>query len=119
MAGLRIRPIRTITTLRRAHHDQLTELLRSEAEHAEEHKDAQATASTKVSRPGGRAKVYSIRLSDDEVASLESAAIQAGVPASELARSWITEHLAEDGGATDLHAIAETLQTFSKRLAAL
>ncbi len=98
----------------------LEAFLRAEAEHAEMNKDAPLTAETVVSRPGGsRGRVYSIRLTDDEVAALEAAAEQAGIPASTLARTWILERLAEDDGSTDLHAMAETLELFSKRLAAL
>ena len=98
---------------------KLTELLRSEAENAEKNKDAPTRTETTVTRPGGRAKVYSIRLSEDEVTAIEVAAERAGVPASALVRSWIIERLAADDGITDLHAIAGALDNFSKRLAAL
>lgn len=98
---------------------RISDILREEAEHAEAHADAPTTAQTVVTRPGGRAKVYSLRLSEDEVAALEDAAERAGVPASALARQWITERLVADDGTTDLRAMAHTLETFSKRLAAL
>lgn len=94
--------------------------LQEEAEHAEANKDAPITPGTRISRPGGqRARVYSVRLSESEVTALEAAAARAGMPASTLARSWITERLAEDDGTTDLHAIADTLELLSRRLNAL
>lgn len=98
---------------------ELNELLRDEAENAESNKDAPANSATRVIRGKGRVKVYSVRLSDDEVGELEAAARRAGVPASTLARMWITERLAKDDGTTDLNAMAQTLEAFSKRLAAL
>ena len=97
----------------------INDLLRTEAEHAEQHPDTPTTPGTIITRPGGAARVYSLRLTGDQVADLEAAAERAGVPASALARTWISERLAADDGTTDLHAIAQTLETFSKRLAAL
>ena len=97
----------------------IKDLLRTEAEHAEQHQDAPLTPTTTTTRPGGAARVYSLRLTGDQVAGLEAAAELAGVPASALARTWIAERLATDDGTTDLHAIAQTLETFSRRLAAL
>lgn len=100
--------------------NDLEAFLREEAEHAEANKDAPLTSKTVVTRPGGsRGRVYSIRLTDDDVTALEAAAERAGVPPSTLARTWIIERLAEDDGSTDLRAMAETLEVISRRLAAL
>ena len=40
-----------------------------------------------------RSTVYSIRLMPDEVAAVQAAADEAGLPASTLVRSWILERL--------------------------
>ncbi|MCW4456710.1 hypothetical protein [Microbacterium sp. MPKO10] len=94
--------------------------LREEAEHAEANKDAPERAGTVATRPGGaRARVYSIRLTEAEVAALEVVAEREGVPASTLARTWIVERLSTDGDVDDVHVIADALATFSQRLAAL
>ena len=69
-------------------------MLAEEAEHAEEHKDAEPDSDTKVSRPNrNRSNVFSVRLSDEEVRRLNEAAEQAGVAASTLARSMISRQL--------------------------
>lgn len=98
---------------------KLSDLLRAESEHAEEHRDAPITAETTVTRPGGRAKVYSLRLSEEEFTALEAAAKRAGVPASALARTWITERLSGDADKADLRALAQTLEDVARRLAVL
>ena len=73
---------------------ELDALLDAEAEHTEQHRDATAKSDTKVSRPGhGRSAVFSVRLNADEVAALEAAAEDAGLPPSTLARSWILERI--------------------------
>ena len=98
----------------------IDKLLEAEAEYAEAHKDAPERPGTIATRPGGqRARIYSLRLSDAEYAALEAASTRAGVAASTLARTWITERLAADDGTTDLHALADTLALVSKRLDAL
>lgn len=95
-------------------------LLRQEAEHAETHKDAPEQPGTKASRPGGgRARVFSIRLTEAEFDALDAAAVQQGMPASTLARAWITERLAADGHIDDVQAIADALANFSRRLSTL
>jgi hypothetical protein len=74
--------------------EDVRELLRREAEHAEQHQDAPAAPDTTVTRPGAtRSTVYSIRLAPTEVAALEAQADAAGIPPSTLARAWIIEHL--------------------------
>ncbi|MPZ28826.1 MAG: hypothetical protein GEV12_21115 [Micromonosporaceae bacterium] len=40
-----------------------------------------------------RASVYSVRLSDDEIAAIQRLADAAGVPSSTLVRSWIVEQI--------------------------
>jgi predicted transcriptional regulator len=79
---------------------ELGELLRVEAEHAEQHADAQAPPSTTVSRPGiARSTVYSVRLNQDEHAALQHLADEAGIPSSALVRSWILERVRTGGEA--------------------
>ncbi|MEJ1089627.1 hypothetical protein WDU99_15020 [Microbacterium sp. Mu-80] len=97
---------------------KLSELLQAEAEAAEANPDAPAAAGTVITRRNQASRVYSIRLSESEIASLEAAAEKAGLPAATLARTWIAERLASDDP-TDVHAIADALAAFSRRLAAL
>lgn len=98
--------------------NDLTELLRAEAEAAESNPDAPATPGTTITHRGQRSKVYSIRLAESEITALEAAAERAGIPASTLARTWIAERLASDD-ISDVRAIADALGAFSRRLAAL
>lgn len=97
---------------------ELSVLLQSEAEAAEANTDAPAAPGTVITRRNQASRVYSIRLSESEIASLEAAAEKAGIPAATLARTWISERLASDE-TTDVHAIADALAAFSRRLAAL
>ncbi len=63
-------------------------LLRDEAEHAEQNKDASPTSDTKVTRPvRERAKVLSVRLNVEEYEQLAAQAEVAKVGPSTLARS--------------------------------
>lgn len=96
----------------------LVDLLEQESVASERNPDAPMRPGTVVSRRGRASRIYSIRLSENEIDALESAATRTGVPASTLARSWIVERLAEDE-LTDVQAIADALATFSRRLAAL
>lgn len=96
----------------------LSELLRTETEAAEANPVAPAASGTVIMRRNQTSRVYSIRLSESEFSSLEAAAEKAGLPAATLARTWISERLAGDD-TTDVHAIADALATFSRRLAAL
>ncbi len=76
--------------------DDLDKMLAEEAEHAEQHKDAEPGPETKVSRPNrNRSNVFSVRLSNDEMRRLSAAAAQAGIAPSTMARTMITKHLAE------------------------
>jgi len=68
----------------------LEKLLREEAEHAEENKDATPSSEAKIGRPGrDRAKVLSVRLNAKEYEQLTAKAELAGVGPSTLARSMI------------------------------
>lgn len=97
--------------------DPTPELLKREAEHAETNKDAPEHDGTVALRPGGKAaRVYSLRLSESEVRALEAAAARIGMPASTLARTWISERLATEDDTIDVHAIADALAAFSRRL---
>lgn len=79
---------------------ELSELLREEAEHSEQHADADAQPGTTVSQPGhARSTVYSVRLNHDEHAALQHLADDTGIPASALVRSWILERVRAGGEA--------------------
>ena len=68
----------------------LKKLLREEAEHAEQNKDATPSGGAKIGRPGrDRAKVLSVRLNAKEYEQLTAQAELAGVGPSTLARSMI------------------------------
>ncbi len=74
--------------------DDLDKMLAEEAEHAEQHKDAEPGPETKVSRPNrNRSNVFSVRLSDDEMRRLSAAAAQAGIAPSTMARTMIARQL--------------------------
>lgn len=77
---------------------ELSELLHDEAEHAEQHADAEIQPGTTISRPGhARSTVYSVRLNQDEHAALQHLAGEAGIPSSALVRSWILERVRAGG----------------------
>lgn len=92
-------------------------LLREEAEHAEQNKDATPSGSAKVSRPGrDRAKVLSVRLNADEFDQLAARAEVAGVGSSTLARSLILQAL----DPTERSALSVPwMESVSQRLARL
>lgn len=72
----------------------LEELLAEEAEAVDLDRDAPITPATEVSQPNrGKAKVLSVRLSDDEMAALQSAADAVGLPPSTMVRSLIAQHI--------------------------
>jgi hypothetical protein len=92
-------------------------LLRDEAEHAEQNKDASPTSDTKVTRPGReRAKVLSVRLNAEEYAQLAAQAEFAGVGPSTLARSMILQALNPEEG---VRPTKEWMASVSERLARL
>jgi hypothetical protein len=69
-------------------------LLRDEAEHAEQNKDATPTSDTTVTRPGReRTKVLSVRLNAEEYEQLAVHAEIAGVGPSTLAQSMTLQAL--------------------------
>lgn len=66
--------------------------LRAESEATRE---APYPGGTRATRPN-RAKVYSVRLSEEEQARVEAAAAARHLPASTLVRSWILERLDDE-----------------------
>jgi hypothetical protein len=95
----------------------LEKLLREEAEHAEQNKDATPSSEAKIRRPGrDRAKVLSVRLNANEYEQLTAKAELAGVGPSTLARSMILSVLNPSEG----HApIDEWVTSVSERLSTL
>ena len=95
----------------------LEKLLREEAEHAEQNKDATASSEAKTRRPGrDRAKVLSVRLNAKEYEQLAAQAELAGIGPSTLARSIILNMLNPSEG----HApIDEWVTSVSERLSML
>lgn len=70
---------------------ELEQQLRDEAE---ANRDAPLPTGAAGARPNlAKSTVYSVRLTADEVAAVQAAADQAGLPASTLVRSWIVERL--------------------------
>jgi len=96
---------------------ELEKLLRQEAEHAEQNKDATPGGDTKIGRPGrDRAKVLSVRLNAKEYQQLTAQAELAGVGPSTLARSVILGALNPSDG----HApIDSWVTSVSERLSML
>lgn len=73
----------------------IARLIEEEAEHAETTRDDPYPPSTVAERRNrARSAVYSVRLTHDEIAEIQQLARSAGVPASTLVRSWITQRIA-------------------------
>lgn len=71
--------------------EEFEQLLRDEAE---ANRDQPLPGDAVGTRPNhNRSTVYSVRLTADEVAAVQSAADQAGIPSSTLVRSWIVARL--------------------------
>jgi hypothetical protein len=102
---------------------QREKLLREEAEHAEQNKDATPSGDAKIRRPGrDRAKVLSVRLNAKEYEQLTAQAELAGVGPSTLARSMILGALnpSEGQAPTDnwVTSVSERLSTLEAKIAA-
>lgn len=69
---------------------ELEQLVREEAEQARA-ADQPLGQGRRANR--GRSTVYSVRLTEDEVAAVQAAAERAQLPASTLVRSWIVERV--------------------------
>jgi hypothetical protein len=92
----------------------VNKLLRDEAEHAEQNKDAAPTSDTTVTRPGReRAKVLSVRLNAEEYEQLTVQAEVAGVGPSTLVRSMILQALNPGEG---VRPTEEWMASVSERL---
>ncbi|NYH85229.1 hypothetical protein SAMN05421678_111200 [Actinopolymorpha cephalotaxi] len=74
---------------------ELDDVLRCEAEHAEQNKDAPSVPGTKVTRGHDRVRVLQVRLNEDELAAVAGLAEAAKLPVSTLVRSWILERIQE------------------------
>jgi hypothetical protein len=73
---------------------ELDKIIDEETEASEFGRDAEPTAAIKVSRPNrNKSKVFSVRLSESEMAALQEAADKANLAASTLARSLIVSQL--------------------------
>lgn len=73
----------------------IARLIDEEAEHAEvTREDPYPPGVIAERRNRARSTVYSVRLSDDEIAEIHRLARAVGVPASTLVRTWITERIA-------------------------
>ena len=102
---------------------ELEKLLREEAEHAEQNKDATPSGGAKIGRPGrDRAKVLSVRLNAKEYERLTAEAELAGVGPSTLARSMILGALnpAESHGPIDnwVASVSERLSMLEAKVEA-
>lgn len=101
----------------------LNNLLREEAEYAEQNKDATPGVEAKVSRPGrDRAKVLSVRLNAEEYERLVAQAEQSGVGPSMIARSLILGalNLGEDQELSDSwrESVSQRLSRLEARISA-
>lgn len=74
--------------------DEVARLVAEEASASEADRDAPILDGSVVERPNRpRSEVYSVRLTKEEVASLEALASEVGLPASTLVRSWILDQI--------------------------
>ncbi|SDS32057.1 DUF6290 family protein [Actinopolymorpha singaporensis] len=98
---------------------ELEDLLRSEAEHAEQNKDAPSAPGTKVTRGHDRARVLQVRLNEDELAAVTTIAEDSNLPVSTLVRSWILERIQEpeSGPTATMDRIARDLDRLRRQLA--
>jgi hypothetical protein len=101
----------------------LEKLLREEAEHAEQNKDATPSSDAKIGRPGrDRAKVLSVRLNAKEYEQLTAQAELAGVGPSTLARSMILDFLNPGEGHAPIDpwvaSVSERLSKIEARISA-
>lgn len=71
------------------------QLIAEMREESERTKDAPYPAGTRGKRPN-RSQVYSVRLSAEEQAKVQSVADAKHLPASTLVRSWILERLDQE-----------------------
>ena len=73
---------------------ELDKILDEETKASELGRDAEPTPATKVSRPNrNKSKVFSLRLSESELAALQEVADKANLAASTMARSLIVSQL--------------------------
>lgn len=98
---------------------ELEELVVSESEWAEAHRDMPFLDDYTIEHRGVRSRVRSVRFSEDEHERLRAAAESAHLTVSQLIRLWVAERLDDESEGTDLKAMAHTLESLSKRLAAL
>lgn len=101
----------------------LEKLLREEAEHAEQNKDAAPSGDAKIGRPGrDRAKILSVRLNAKEYEQLTAQAELAGVGPSTLARSMILRALNPSAGHAPIDhwvtSVSERLSMLEAKIAA-
>ncbi|NYH87657.1 hypothetical protein [Actinopolymorpha rutila] len=97
----------------------MDDLLHSEAEHAEQNKDAPAGPGTKVTRGHDRARVLQVRLNDEEFAAVTRLAEVSNLPVSTLVRSWILERVQapESEPAATIDRIARDVDHLRRQLA--
>lgn len=89
---------------------KVDDVINAEAETLERAKVPDTVRATR--RRDARSRMFSVRLSDDELAELVDAAEQRGLPARTLARAWLLDRLhAEQGaGAADLATRVDRLE---------
>ncbi len=76
--------------------DPLHDLIDTEAEHAEAHRDDPIPTPTRGTRPHRpKSGMLSLRLNPDELAAVHDLARQRDIPASALVRGWILQHLTD------------------------
>ena len=96
---------------------ELLKLLESEAKSTERGRNAGPKPNTIITRPGGvRAKVFSVRLVEEEHLALEKAAKDSGISPSTLAREYILQGLAEHSEVETMETIAVALNALSQKL---
>ena len=93
----------------------ISDVLRDEAEHAEQNKDAVPGDDSTITRPGrDRAKVLSVRLNAAEYERLAAKAALSGVGPSTLARTCILRALDQtEGQGLDESWMASVIQRLS------
>lgn len=97
---------------------KIEDLIATEAEAAEQNRDAQIRPGSKVTRGHDRSRTLQVRLNASELEALTAAADRLGVPVSTLARDLLLAQLSERSSApqaviarmrADLNALASTV----------
>ncbi len=98
--------------------EELKDLIRQEAEHADATVNDPLPAGAKpVRRNRSKSVLFSVRLKPEELAALHALAADAELPTSTLVRSWILDRIANSGAKDTTTALHDTIDQLVELLA--